>query len=222
HHGVIPPGTLIYSDSPTARKITSIYRESRMEFSEYVLDLFGDRLLAPPGLREVKSATSMKVHARKHEPSIFISSSGDLNYANSPRHLMRMFDCEKNLLCMVGWQSPGSVGRRLARGETPVLVRHREGKKLEKDWINPAIEILRVVSFSSHADQDQLVSWLAGIEGLDGVFIVHGEMHSSELMQDRIRDELGLDAKIPRPGESFDCGVDGRFSKKAMIENVKE
>jgi metallo-beta-lactamase family protein len=210
HHGVIPAGTLIYSDSPTAKKITSIYKESRLEFSEYVLDLFGDRFLSPSGLREVKSATSIKVHARNHEPSIFISSSGDLNFANSPRHLMRMFDRDENLLCMVGWQSPGSVGRRLARGETPVLVRHREGRKLEKDWINPAIEILRVVSFSSHADQDQLVSWLSSIESVDGVFIVHGEMNSSELLRGRIIDELGIVTKIPRPGESFDCGSDGQ------------
>ncbi len=222
HHGAIPSGTLIYSDSPTAKKITTIYRESRMEFSKYILDLFGGRLLSPPGLREVKSATSMKVHSRSHEPSIFISSSGDMNYANSPRHLMRMFDREENLLCLVGWQSPGSVGRRLARGETPVLVRHREGRKLEKDWINPAIEILSVSSFSSHADQDQLVSWLAGIVGIDRVFLVHGEMDNAEPLQGRIRDELGLNVEIPRPGESFECDSSELVRKKTVIENAKE
>ncbi|HSG27344.1 MAG TPA: MBL fold metallo-hydrolase, partial [Candidatus Krumholzibacterium sp.] len=199
--GMIPAGTLIYSDSPTANRITRIYRESGRFLGDRQREAFGGALLAPTGLREVRSRTSMKVHDREHVPSVFISSSGDLEHANSPRHLVRMCKDPRNLLCLVGWQPPGSVGYELEHGVDPVLIRHREGNVTEKDWISPVIEVKRFDSFSGHADQNGLVEWLASIEGVRRVFIVHGEPGQAEALADRIEEELGTAAVVPRPGE---------------------
>ncbi len=201
--GDIPPGTLIYVDSPTAKKVTAVYRRFAGEMSERARKFYGDRFLDSPGLREVSSSTSLKVHSRHHVPTIFISSSGDLDHANSPVHLMRMYADSLNLLCLVGWQPPGSVGGRLAAGEDTVLVTYRDGKKYSKAWIEPSIEVRRFESFSGHADQKGLISWLAGIAGVKKVFIVHGEPDQSELLAQRIRDELNIDTEIPCPGERF-------------------
>lgn len=201
--GIIPGSTEIYVDSPTARKISEIYREYESWLSPWANSFYGGNALRSPSLREVRSRTSMKVHSRKHRPSVFISSSGDLRYANSPRHLVRMFDRSENLLCLVGWQSPGSTGWRLENGEDPVLVMHREGKELVRDWISPLIETRRFSSFSSHADQNALIDWLSDIDRVKKVFLVHGEPDQAEALASRIDEEMDIDVSIPRSGESF-------------------
>lgn len=201
--GLIPPGTEIFTDSPTAEKISDIYRSFPSHLSEWTNSFYGKKILRSPGLREVSSKTSMKVHSRKHRPAVFISSSGDLGHANSPRHFMRMCADSLNLLCLVGYQPPGSTGRRLQEGRSPVLVRHQEGKTIEKDWVAPAIKVQRFNSFSSHADQEGLIDWLSHIDGLKKVFIVHGEKGQSEALGSRIRSDLGLEVEIPARGSSF-------------------
>ena len=65
------------------------------------------------------------------------------------------------------------------------------------------MKILRVTSFSGHADQDGLVDWLAGISGVKKVFLVHGDLEKAQCLADRIKGELGVDVKIPRRGESI-------------------
>ncbi|MCK4235849.1 MAG: hypothetical protein KAX38_01940, partial [Candidatus Krumholzibacteria bacterium] len=201
--GVIPPGTEVYVDSPTARKITEIYRSFAEELSPWAREFYEGAVLRSSTLREVKSRTSLKVHTRNHRPSIFLSSSGDLDYANSPRHLMKMFGDGRNLLCVVGWQSPGSLGARLASGESPVLVRYRERKRFRKDWISPVLEVQSFKSFSGHADQGQLIRWLQSVRGARKVFLVHGEAGPAQALAGKIKKELGLDVEIPERGERF-------------------
>jgi metallo-beta-lactamase family protein len=198
---LIPPGTLVYVDSPTAHKITNVYRAHSGELSASARKLFDGNMLEYPALREVRSRTSLAVHGRNHTPSIFISSSGNIDYANSPRHLMRMYPDRRNLCCIVGYQAPGSTGARLLGGESPLLVRSREGKEPREEWITPLLEVKGFESFSGHADYLRLLDWLDGIEGVRGVFLVHGEVERSEALAAAI-EELELDASVPRRGES--------------------
>jgi metallo-beta-lactamase family protein len=198
---VIPSGTPVFTDSPTAQKITGIYREFRDQLSRRATDFYGERILYSPGLREVRSRTSLKVHGRKHRPSIFISTSGNLMYAISPGHLIRMYDDEKNLLCLVGWQSPGSPGSQLALGEEPVLIKYRQGRELKEGWISPCLQVESFHSFSGHADCNVLLGWLKSMEGVKKVFLVHGEEEQAMELADRIEKHLGMEVEVPQRGE---------------------
>jgi metallo-beta-lactamase family protein len=209
--GLIPPGTLIYTDSPTANSITRIHREHAGELSAAALALYGGGVpLERPTHREVRSRTSMQVHDRPHAPAVFVSSSGDLGYANSPRHLVRMAGDPDNLLCIVGWQSPGSVGARLAAGDSTVLVRCREGNRVQEHWIVPAIEIASFDAFSGHADGKGLVEWAGGIDGLRGIFLVHGEPDRMEALLRDLEERIGVRARAPSAGERVFIESPGR------------
>ena len=199
--GLIPAGTLVYVDSPTAQRITEVYRAHGGELAESAEKLFSGNMLEYPALREVRSRTSLAVHGRIHAPSIFVSSSGNIDYANSPRHLMRMYGDRRNLCCIVGYQAPGSTGARLLGGESPLLVRSREGKETREEWISPLLEVEGFESFSGHADQSGLLEWLGGIEGVREVFLVHGEGERSRALAGAIEEELGIAASVPRVGE---------------------
>ena len=62
----------------------------------------------------------------------------------------------------------------------------------------------RVVSvdLSSHADQDDLVDWIAtATPPPEMVFVNHGESDGSAALVDVLDDRLGLDAVVPRAGE---------------------
>ncbi|MBN2071797.1 MAG: MBL fold metallo-hydrolase [Candidatus Krumholzibacteriota bacterium] len=200
-YGIIPRGTLVYTDSPTAEKISDIYRSRIDDLSSWARSFYHGEVLRSENLREVRSKTSLKVHARRHAPAIFISSSGDLDHANSPRHLAAMFDDPENLVCIVGWQPPSSAGRRLLDGADPLLLKYSSGRTHREEWISPALRVMRFSSFSAHADQDQLVSWLSGIDGVRKVFLVHGEYESAASLSKRIEKELGIDTVIPRRGD---------------------
>ncbi len=200
--GTIPAGTEVYSDSPTAKKVSDVFRNHPESMSATAVSIYGDDILRKPWHREVKSRTSMKVHGRNHRPTIFISSSGNLSYANSPRHLARMAGDERNLLCLVGWQSYGSVGRRLAGGDSTVSVTYREDGETKKVWLSPAMKIRKYDAFSSHADQEGLLRWTGAIDGLKGAFIVHGELKQAEALSQRLETDLGIEAKIPEAGET--------------------
>jgi metallo-beta-lactamase family protein len=199
--GLIPRGTLVYVDSPTAHAITEIYRAHAGELSLEARSIFGGNILEYPALREVRSRTSIRVHERNHAPAIFISSSGNMDYANSPRHLMRMYADRRNLCCVVGYQAPGSTGAGLVRGDDPILVRYRESGKLREEWISPSLEVASFDSFSGHADHDDLIRWLRGISGVKGVFLVHGEEERSRTLAEAIERGSGLGAVVPARGE---------------------
>ncbi len=200
--GTIPAGTEIYSDSPTAKRVSDVFRNHPESLSATAVSIYGDNILKKPWHREVRSKTSMKVHGRDHRPTVFISSSGDLSFANSPRHLARMADDEKNLLCIVGWQSPGSVGRKLVEGDSTVSIWYREGGETIKIWLSPAMKIRKFDAFSSHADQEDLLRWTGAIDGLKGAFLVHGELKQAEALSLRLETDLGIETRIPEAGET--------------------
>ena len=87
-------------------------------------------------------------------------------------------------------------------GESPLLVRSREGKETREEWIAPLLEVGGFESFSGHADHSGLLGWLGGIEGVREVFLVHGEGERSMALAAAIEEELGIEASVPRIGES--------------------
>ena len=198
--GVIPRCD-VYVDSPTARRINRIYRRFPEELSELARKMYPVDVLRFREMREVKSKVSLKVHNSKHNPSIFISTSGNLDYAISPRHLLRMFDDPKNLVMLVGYQEPGSVGYRLLRGDSTVAV--RDTKSGKKFWISPSCSIESTHSFSGHADQRVLLRWLSATGRPNKVFIVHGDIEKSEALGRAIEERLGLEYIIPFKGKTY-------------------
>lgn len=200
---IIPAGTEVFVDSPTAQKINSIYRGFPHELSNWAGRFYGEGILEFPELREVRSRTSLKIHSRHHNPTIFLSSSGDLRYANSPRHLMHMFGDSLNLLAFVGWVQPGSLGSKMLAGKEAVLVRYQSGRSWKEEWISPAIEVRKFGSFSAHADQTGLIRWLEKIGGVRKVFLVHGEEDEASALAGIIRSWLGLEVVIPDEGRRF-------------------
>jgi metallo-beta-lactamase family protein len=57
--------------------------------------------------------------------------------------------------------------------------------------------------YSSHADQPQLLKWVAAMRShVKKIFVVQGEEKEAEPLARKIRDELAVPAEVPSPGET--------------------
>ena len=78
--------------------------------------------------------------------------------------------------------------------------------KIHGKWIPVHAAIVKIVSFSVHADSDELMAWLGNIKNPKSVFVVHGEPDSEKALADRLRNELHWNVYIPKSEESFELG----------------
>ncbi len=100
------------------------------------------------------------------EPAIIVSTSGMLTGGPALFYLEKLAGDPKNTLIFVGYQSNGTLGRKIADGEKSVML---DGKEIE---IKMRVE---KVKLSAHADYNELLQFVKGIKGLKRIFLVHGE-----------------------------------------------
>ncbi|HOC17665.1 MAG TPA: MBL fold metallo-hydrolase [Vicinamibacterales bacterium] len=124
-------------------------------------------------------------------PSIVISSSGMATGGRVLNHLKSALPNPRNTVLFVGFQAAGTRGRRLAGGEREVKI---HGQMVP---VNASVEQLH--SMSAHADGDELIRWLSGVERPPkATFVVHGEPESAETFAGRLRQELSWPATVPK------------------------
>jgi len=200
--GVIPSSIKIYSDSSTAHDITCIYKGYSKYYDNDAQALIsrGKHPLSCDGLFEVSGKDAMSTH-NNQEPAIYISSSGMLEHANSPKHLKALISNPKNLLAIVGWQAPGTPGRKLQEGAKVIEIPIENwinGKMTTEIFTAPVLmRVKKYNAFSSHADGCETMNWLTGFETTGKVFVIHGERDTTMHLADRIKKYLGVTALAP-------------------------
>jgi metallo-beta-lactamase family protein len=200
--GVIPSGINIYSDSSTAHDITSIYKGYSKYYDNDAQALIarGKHPLSCDGLCEVSGKDALATH-NNQKPAIYISSSGMLEHANSPKHLKALISNPKNLLAIVGWQAPGTPGRKLQEGYKTIEIPIEnwiDGKMTTEIFTTPVLmSIKKYDVFSSHTDGCETMAWLAGFKTIGKVFVIHGERDTTLNLADRIKKYLGVTALAP-------------------------
>lgn len=200
--GVVSKQTPVYVDSGMGKKITRIYRQYIKLFHPEARKLAdgGQDLFNFPGLHDVSAAEAIRAHDLG-KPAIYLTSSGMMDHGNAPQHLEKMIEDPRNLLAIVGWQAPGSLGSRLLAGEGRVRLpvpKEEEGRaradNVEKDV---KMRIMQFDLFSNHADACQIMGWLAGFGKTKQVFVVHGAKENTIELARIIERNLGFKAVAP-------------------------
>jgi metallo-beta-lactamase family protein len=211
--GIIPEQTPVYADSGMARKITRIYGRYGGHFHPEARKLIdeGHDLFRFPGFHDVSGAVSLRAHDLG-KPAIYVTSSGMLDHGNAPQHLEKMIEDPHNLLAIVGWQAPGSLGSRLLAGEQRVIIPvRREGEggagagRVTKDV---KMSIMKFDLFSNHADVCQMLTWLAGFGKTKQVFVVHGDQENTVDLARMIDRNLGFKAVAPELNDRYFLSAD--------------
>ena len=194
------PALPIYVDSPMALAALNFYREAvasnSPEIRAGVSERFANQDPFDAGLlHQMATTEESKAINDVTGPAIIISASGMATGGRVVHHLANMLPNPQNTVILVGYQAVGSRGRILEEGAQEI--------KIHGELIPVKAHIAKVESFSVHADSDELIAWLKQAKAPTQAFVVHGELQGQQNMQQRLTDELGWKATIPKSGQVF-------------------
>jgi metallo-beta-lactamase family protein len=197
------PDFEVYVDSPLAIEATKIFTKNMKEcFDEEALKLVnaGINPLVFPGLKTSTTSEDSKMINFIQKPKVIISASGMCDAGRIRHHLKHNLWRPECTILFVGYQSNGTLGRRLLDGEKNVKL---FGEPIE---VHARIESLHGVS--GHADMNGLLDWLGGFKiPIERVFVVHGDDLVAEEFAHTIEDRLGHQAWAPFPGGEADLAT---------------
>jgi len=202
--GVISADVPVYADSRTAGAISRVYRRYRKNYNPDLLRRLnpGEDPLSFPGLRHVAGNVSLAAH-ETDGAAIFLTSSGMLDHGQAPRHLERMIGDQRNLLAIVGWQAPGTVGFDLQQGAATVRIpeERRRGESVSYRQRSVKMQVKTFGAFSSHADGCGMLRWLSRFSQTKKVIVVHGEEQNAAGLARAVGKNLGFPAIAPVRGD---------------------
>ncbi len=189
----------VYVDSPLAISATEVFRENMNLFDEETQEMIasGDNPLEFSGLEFTRTADESKELNTKNESAIIISASGMCEVGRIKHHLKHHLWDPNSTILFVGYQAPGTLGRRLVDGEKKVKI---FGEEIA---VNAKIEYIE--GYSGHADQEWLMNFIYSfIKKPQHIFLVHGEPEGQIVLKDKIEQEAKIPVTIPSLGETYD------------------
>jgi metallo-beta-lactamase family protein len=190
------PNVPVFLDSPLALKVTRVYEENTALMNDGARAYASTHeLFSFKNLVTIRSPLeSAAIHDTKG-PKIILAGSGMSVGGRVISHEKYYLGDANSTILFVGYQAPGSLGRRIADGQKNVVI---EGVP-----ITIRAHIAQIDGFSAHKDSDHLLEFVShSTKTLKKVFICMGEPKSETFLAQKIRDNLGLDAVVPEQGSS--------------------
>src|SRR6266852_6424276 len=186
------PSIPVFVDSPLAINVTEVFRKHPECFDEEVnrfltdgQDPFGFRRLTY--VREVSESKKLN---DLHGPCVIISASGMCEAGRILHHLRNNIEDPRNTVLITGYQAENTLGRKLV-DKWPEVNIFGEPMRVRA-------EIASLLALSGHADQRELLEWLAPITPtLKGVFLVHGELPAQQALAKLIDEHYHIPVTIP-------------------------
>ncbi len=194
------PALPIYVDSPLSQKITRVFGTYTSDFDNNFWEDFGERgekAFMFDGLTITSSIEESKEINDTPGPCIIIAGSGMCEGGRILHHLKNNISNPNNVVLITGYQAEGTLGRKILEGISPVKIFGVEYQ------VRAQIKILN--ELSAHADQKDLLNYVAHINGLQKIFLVHSEMPQAEGFKEVVMlDHPSMQVEIPKMGEEFE------------------
>ena len=204
----------VYVDSPLAISATEIFKENMDLFDEETKKIIeeGDNPLEFPGLHFTRTSDESKELNEKQESSIIISASGMCEVGRIKHHLKHNLWNPNSTILFVGYQAPGTLGRKLVDGEKKVKI---FGEEIA---VNARIEYIE--GYSGHADQEWLLNFVYSfIRKPKTIFLVHGEPEGQIILKQKIQGTTEIPVIIPEYGEQYE--LDETVQRLGRMKGVK-
>ena len=184
----------IFLDSPMAGKVVEVYDRHHELFDEQARQVWAG-IPSPfrlPNLHITEStAESMAINSIG-SGAIVIAGSGMANGGRIQHHLRHRLGRRETHVVFVGYQSEGTLGRRLVERAPWVRIHGRDHR------VNAQIHT--VGGLSAHTDQQGLLAWYGQFRDAPPLALVHGEDRAREALAGEIGERFGTQAILARPG----------------------
>ena len=193
------PRAPIFLDSPLAIKATEVYEKYKNYFNREAhrnIKSWAD-IFKLKNVHFTLTTDQSKSINDVPAPKIVMAGSGMSTGGRILHHERRYLPDPKSALLLVGYQSPGSLGRRIQDGAETVAILGEE--------VPVRAKIKTLAGYSAHPDRDALLAFIEkSRDSLEKVFAIHGEPVASLFLVQHIRDYLGMEAYAPRYGETYE------------------
>ena len=178
----VPP-VPVFVDSPLAVNASDIFRKHPECYDEETREFVAEArhpALDFKMLNYVRSVEESKALNKRTDPMVIISASGMAETGRILHHLRNNIEDPKNTVCIVSWQAPHTLGRRLADREKQI--------KIFGETHSVKAEIATIGGLSAHAGQDLLVNYASAVKDtVKKVFLVHGEERSADALIEKLK-----------------------------------
>jgi metallo-beta-lactamase family protein len=192
------PRIPVFVDSPLATNATDIFKKHPDYFDDETHEFMQTGhhpALSFPGLSYTRSVEESKTINQMDEPMVIISASGMCEAGRILHHLAHTIEDPRNTVCIVSWQAPNTLGRRLAERQ-PVA-------RIYGEEFRVRAEVATIGGLSAHGGQDMLVRYAqaASANGLKQIYLVHGEEAPAQILTEKLA-EAGITlVRYPDRGE---------------------
>lgn len=182
------PRVPVYVDSPLAVKASDIFKNHLECFDDETKEFVRESrhpALDFKMLTYIRSVDESKALNERTDPMVIISASGMAETGRIVHHIKNNIENPKNTICIVSWQAPDTLGRRLADREPQA--------RIFGDWYKRKCDVATIGGLSGHAGQDLLVKYATGVKGsVKDIFLVHGEEKQAMTLTGLLK-EKGMD-----------------------------
>jgi len=190
------PNLPIYVDSPMGENVLDLFARfphwHKLPMEEY-------RQMR----RQIKVITEYKDTWKAiddQRPKVVVAGSGMLSGGRVLTYLSQLLDRPTTRILLVGYQAEGTRGRNLLEGAHEL--------KIFGKYIPVAAKVIQLDSLSAHADQGEIIDWLADIApSPEYIFLVHGEPTAQDALRVKLETEKGWLARIPRLMEVYEINT---------------
>jgi metallo-beta-lactamase family protein len=182
----------IYLDSPMAIEATNIYRTNNELFDTEALSMVqsGDLRRNLTTVRACgKPGESRALNGGKG-PCLIMAGSGMCTGGRIMHHLRHNLPIPETALLIVGFQSPGTTGRKLVDGAKTLMMFGEE--------VPVRASIHTMGGFSAHADQNGLLDWYGVMApSRPRTIVTHGEDRARKAFSEHLKKRFGVCAECP-------------------------
>jgi len=139
--------------------------------------------------------------AWEDKPCVIVSTSGMLTGGPVLSHLYQLAENPNNTLLFVGYQSEGSLGRRIQNGWKEIPVPTDNGRMTT---IELKMQVETIHGLSGHSDKNQLLGYVGHLSSKpDRVICIHGEPQKTQELARAINRIFRIPTDAPRDLESL-------------------
>ncbi|NJN79184.1 MAG: MBL fold metallo-hydrolase [Anaerolineales bacterium] len=175
----------VYVDSPLAVNATDVFRKHPECFDDETRKFVEEArhpALDFKMLTYIRSVEESKALNERPDPMVIISASGMAETGRIVHHIKNNIENPRNTICIVSWQAPDTMGRRLADREPEV--------KIFGDIYKRNCEVATIGGLSGHAGQDLLLNYATNLKGsVKQIFLVHGEEKQAMMLKDLLKEQ---------------------------------
>lgn len=181
----------IFLDSPLAFRITKIYEKYPSYLNKKIAailnfkDIFNSEYVEI--IYDKKDEEKLKLASN---PKIILAGSGMITGGRILNILNNFIEDDKTTILFVGYQAKGSIGRKILEGEKNIYINNKN--------VNVKAEILTLLSYSAHRDQQGLLEWIKPRRfNLKKIYLTHGDFDAKKDLKTKIMDEMAINVVIP-------------------------